>query len=41
MPHKQVHEIRDPIHVFIKLDDEERALLDSRPVQRLMQLTQI
>jgi len=32
---KIFHEIRDPIHTFIKLDDQERAVLDSRPFQRL------
>ncbi len=41
MPHKQVHEIRDPIHVFIKLDEEERALIDSPPVQRLKHIHQL
>lgn len=25
-----VHEIRDPIHAFIRLDNDERRVLDSR-----------
>ena len=32
---KNFHEIRDPIHIFIKLDSDERRVLDSRPFQRL------
>ena len=35
------HEIRDPIHEFIRLDSEERAVLDSRPVQRLRNVHQL
>ncbi|MCX8053915.1 MAG: HD domain-containing protein, partial [Armatimonadetes bacterium] len=38
---KQVHEIRDPIHVFIKLDSDERRVLDSRPIQRLRHVHQL
>ncbi len=41
MPFKQTHEIRDPIHVFVKLNDEERMVLDSRPVQRLKHIHQL
>jgi HD superfamily phosphohydrolase len=37
----RVHEIRDPIHGFIKLDSEERKLVDSRPFQRLRQIHQL
>lgn len=35
------HEIRDPIHVFIKLDSHERVVLDSPPVQRLRHIHQL
>jgi HD superfamily phosphohydrolase len=38
---KRLHEIRDPIHIFIKLDTQERAILDSRPVQRLRHIHQL
>jgi HD superfamily phosphohydrolase len=38
---KNVHEIRDPIHVFIKLDSTEREVLDSRPFQRLRYVRQL
>ena len=41
MTSKIFHEIRDPIHVFIKLDSAERAILDSRPVQRLRNVHQL
>lgn len=34
-------EIRDPIHGFIIYDDLERALIDSRPVQRLKYIHQL
>jgi HD superfamily phosphohydrolase len=37
----RVHEIRDPIHGFIKLDSEERKLVNSRPFQRLRQIHQL
>jgi HD superfamily phosphohydrolase len=36
-----MHEIRDPIHTFIRLDDEERKIVDSQPVQRLRQIHQL
>jgi len=32
---KHLQEIRDPIHVFVRLDDDEREVLDSTPFQRL------
>ena len=35
------HEIRDPIHVFVRLDDDERKVLDSRPFQRLRHVHQL
>ncbi len=38
---KIFHEIRDPIHAFIKIDDDERAVLDSRPFQRLRCIHQL
>ncbi len=36
-----LHEFRDPIHGFIKLDSEERKLVDSRPFQRLRYIHQL
>jgi HD superfamily phosphohydrolase len=36
-----LHEFRDPIHSFIKLDSEERKLVDSRPFQRLRHIHQL
>lgn len=38
---KWMHEIRDPIHVFITLDSNERKVLDSRPFQRLRYIHQL
>ena len=38
---KYTHEIRDPIHVFIRLDSDERKVLDSRPFQRLRHIHQL
>ena len=38
---KTIHEIRDPIHVFIKLDSEERKVLNSKPFQRLRCIHQL
>lgn len=38
---KHRHEIRDPIHVFIYLDSNERKVLDSRPFQRLRYIHQL
>ena len=38
---KQYHEIRDPIHDFVRLDSDERRVLDSRPVQRLRHIHQL
>ena len=38
---KHIHEIRDPIHVFIKLDSAERKVLDSQPFQRLRHIHQL
>src|SRR6266849_1459960 len=38
---KPLHEIRDPIHNFIRLETPERKLLDSRPFQRLRHIHQL
>jgi len=38
---KTDHEIRDPIHVFIHMNSDERKVLDSRPVQRLRHIHQL
>lgn len=38
---KRLHEIRDPIHGFIRLDSGERRLLDSEPLQRLRYVHQL
>jgi len=38
---KTNHEFRDPIHVFVRLDSDERRILDSRPVQRLRHIHQL
>lgn len=38
---KLAHEIRDPIHVFVYVDDVEREVLNSRPLQRLRHIHQL
>ena len=38
---KNIHEIRDPIHVFVRLDSDERNVLNSRPFQRLRYIHQL
>lgn len=38
---KLKHEIRDPIHGFIKILQDERKILDSRPLQRLRDIYQL
>ena len=38
---KDSHEVRDPIHVFVRLDTDERKVLDSRPFQRLRHIHQL
>ncbi len=38
---KHMHEIRDPLHVFIRLDSDERKVLNSRPFQRLRYIHQL
>jgi len=35
------HEIKDPIHGFVRLSQPERLLLDSAPVQRLRHIHQL
>ena len=37
----RIHEIRDPIHGFIKLDSEEPKVVNSRPFQRLRYIHQL
>ena len=41
MSTKVLHEIRDPIHVFIKIDVAEKEVLDSIPIQRLRHIHQL
>ncbi len=36
-----LHEIRDPIHTFIRVDSDERMVVDSAPVQRLRHIHQL
>ena len=38
---KNIHEIRDAVHVFARLDTEERKILDSRAFQRLRHIHQL
>ena len=38
---KNMHEVRDPIHIFIRLDSYERKVLDSLPFQRLRNIHQL
>lgn len=38
---KRTHEIRDPVHQFIRIDNRERRAIDSVPVQRLRQIHQL
>ncbi len=38
---KHTHEFRDPIHVFITLDSDERRVVNSRPFQRLRHIHQL
>jgi HD superfamily phosphohydrolase len=37
----KTHEVRDPIHVFIRLDSAERRVLNSEPYQRLRDIHQL
>ena len=36
-----IHEFRDPIHLFIKMDSNERKVVDSFPLQRLRHIHQL
>ena len=38
---KRTHEIRDPVHTFIKVDNREREVIDSKPFQRLRNIHQL
>lgn len=38
---KQKHEVRDPIHVFIRVYASERLAIDSAPIQRLRDIHQL
>src|SRR4051812_48469358 len=38
---KRHHEVRDAVHVFIHYGDAERAVIDSRPFQRLRDVHQL
>ena len=38
---KNIHEIRDPVHVFVRLDSDERKILNSRSFQRLRHIHQL
>lgn len=38
---KLSHEFRDPIHTFIRVDNHDRAVIDSPPVQRLRHIHQL
>ena len=38
---KNINEIRDPIHVFVRLDNHEREVLNSLPFQRLRHIHQL
>lgn len=38
---KRIHEVRDPVHVFVHFDDDERAVIDAAPFQRLRNIHQL
>ncbi len=38
---KSIHEVRDPIHIFVRLNSQERWVVDSRPFQRLRHIHQL
>lgn len=38
---KEMHEVRDAIHVFVRLDSQERRVVDSRSFQRLRDVHQL
>ena len=37
----KLHEFRDPIHVFVRMDSDERRVVDSDPFQRLRHIHQL
>ncbi len=41
MVEKRLHEIRDPIHAFIRFSSTERKVINSRPLQRLRSIHQL
>ncbi len=38
---RKVHEVRDPIHVFVRLEYDERRVVDSAFYQRLRHIHQL
>lgn len=38
---KHHHELRDPVHIFIYFDSDERRVINSRPLQRLRYIHQL
>ncbi|HPA48386.1 MAG TPA: HD domain-containing protein, partial [bacterium] len=38
---KNIHEVRDPIHAFVRMDSHERKVLDSHAFQRLRHINQL
>ncbi|MEW6283672.1 MAG: HD domain-containing protein [Candidatus Eremiobacterota bacterium] len=38
---KYTHEIRDPVHAFLKVTTEERDVVNSKPFQRLREIQQL
>ena len=41
MTSNKLHEIRDPIHTFVRLETAERAVVNSVPYQRLRYIHQL
>lgn len=38
---KHLHEFRDPVHIFVRVESNERRLVDSAPFQRLRHIHQL
>jgi hypothetical protein len=38
---KSMHEVRDPVHVFVRYNSDEKRVIDSRPFQRLRHIHQL
>lgn len=38
---KHNHEVRDPVHIFVHFDSDERKVVNSRPLQRLRHIHQL